>query len=52
MPIVDQVNIPFFAKPINENGTLVPDETITKSAHAMLRELERWSDALKVMRAK
>jgi NAD(P)H-dependent FMN reductase len=52
MPIVEQVNIPFFAKLINENGTFVPDEKITKSAHGMLKELERWSNALKAMRVK
>lgn len=52
MPIVDQVNIPFFAKFINENGTFVPDESIIKSAGAMLIEVERWSVALKAMRVK
>lgn len=50
MPIVDQVNLPFFAKRINEHGTFIPDETITKSAVVMLKELERWSDTLKTMR--
>jgi NAD(P)H-dependent FMN reductase len=52
MPVVDQVNIPFFAKNINENGTFVPEETITKSAGAMLKELEKWSEALKAMRTR
>ena len=50
MPIVDQVNIPFFAKLIDDKGTFMPNETITKSAEAMLTELKRWSDALKAMR--
>ena len=52
MPVVDQVNIPFFAKLIDENGTFVPNETLTKSAEVMLSELERWSEALKVLRVK
>jgi len=52
MPIVDQVNIPFFAKLIDDKGTFMPNETITKSAEAMLTELERWSNALKAMRVK
>src|SRR5215210_2222253 len=52
MPVVDQVNIPFFAKLIDDKGTFMPNETITKSAEAMLTELERWSDALKAMRVK
>jgi NAD(P)H-dependent FMN reductase len=50
MPVVDQVNIPFFTKHMNEQGVFVPDETITKSAGQMLNELERWSNALKPMR--
>src|SRR3954463_6986683 len=52
MPLVEQVNIPFFAKLIDDNGIFVPNETITKSAEAILRELERWSEALKAMRTK
>lgn len=52
MPKVDQVNIPFFAKHINEQGIFVPDEIITTSAQVMLNELERWSEALKGMRMK
>lgn len=52
MPVVEQVNIPFFARFVNENGTFVPDDTITKSADAMLKSLERWSEALKAMRVK
>ena len=52
MPIVDQVNIPFFAKLIDDKGTFMPNETITKSAEVMFSELERWSDALKAMRVK
>jgi NAD(P)H-dependent FMN reductase len=50
MPVVDQVNIPFFAKHINDNGKFQADEVLTKSADAMLKELERWSEALKAVR--
>ncbi|GEO08247.1 NADPH-dependent FMN reductase [Segetibacter aerophilus] len=50
MPVVDQVNIPFFANHIDNNGIFVPNETVTKSAEVMLKELERWSEALKAMR--
>lgn len=50
MPIPAQVNIPFFAKFINDEDVFMPDETITKSAHGMLHELKRWADALKAMR--
>lgn len=52
VPIVDAVSIPMFAKHITDEGTFVPDEIITKSAGVMLNELERWSEALKVMRVK
>ena len=50
--IVDQVNLPFFAKLINDKGIFVPDELISKSADAMLKELERTAEALKSMRVK
>lgn len=50
VPVVEQVNIPFFAKLINEGGIFQPNETIQKSAEVMLRELERWSEVLKTMR--
>jgi NAD(P)H-dependent FMN reductase len=51
-PIVEQVNIPFFAKLIDDKGIFQPNETIIKSADVMLTELERWSEALKTMRTK
>ena len=52
MPVVDQVNIPFFANHIDETGTFIPTEAITKSAEVMLSELKRWSDGLKGIRGK
>lgn len=51
MPIVDQVNIPFFAKHLDEQGIFIPNEIITKSAEVMLTELKKWSEALKTLRA-
>src|SRR3954452_18994494 len=50
MPILESVSIPFFAKYINEQNKFVPEEIVTTSAHVMLKELERWSNALKVLR--
>ena len=52
MPIPDQVNIPLFTNFINESGAFTPDEMLKKSAGLMLAELEKWSDALKVLRIK
>jgi NAD(P)H-dependent FMN reductase len=49
MPIAEGVNVPFFTKYIHED-VFSPEEPVVKSAHLMLRELERWSDALKPMR--
>lgn len=51
MPVPDQVNIPFFAQMINEDGEFVPTDAIERSAHTMLKELKRWSEAMKPMRA-
>ena len=50
MPIVETVNIPFFTKYINDEDLFTPDETITKSAEAMLKALQLWADTMKPMR--
>ena len=52
MPIAAQVNIPFFAKLIDEKGVFHPNEIIIKSADHTLAELEKWSTSLKPMRSK
>ena len=52
MPITAQVNIPFFAKLIDENGVFQANEVINKSAEHTLVELEKWSNAMKPMRNK
>lgn len=51
VPIVEQVNIPFFAKMIREDGAFHPDEIIVKSAAAMMKELARWIEVLAEMRS-
>lgn len=51
MPVVEQVNIPFFAKMIDDKQMFQPSEAVVKSAEGMLKSLEKWSDALKPMRA-
>jgi len=51
MPIMEAVSIPFFNKYIQEDKFL-PEEIVIKSAHVMLTELERWCEALKIMRTK
>lgn len=51
MPLSDGVSIPFFTKYIN-NDKFTPEETVLKSADVMLKELEKWSEALKSMRVK
>lgn len=51
VPIVETVSIPFFAKSIDrESGAFEPDEVQEKAAAAMLNELIRWEEALRVLR--
>jgi NAD(P)H-dependent FMN reductase len=50
MPVTESVSIPFFTKQITETNEFIPEQPVTKSAVAMLAELERWSGAMKVMR--
>ncbi|HVU04620.1 MAG TPA: NAD(P)H-dependent oxidoreductase [Polyangiaceae bacterium] len=49
MPLPEAVNIPFFSQFI-KGGVFVPQEAQEKSATAMLDELLRWTDALRVLR--
>lgn len=51
MPIMESVNIPFFTKHIDEQGTFKATEELEKSADAMLKELLFWAEGLKAMRA-
>ncbi len=50
MPISEQVNIPFFANKIDEDGVFHPDEIIERSAGFMLKELAKWSETMKALR--
>ena len=52
MPITESVNIPFFTKHINDEDKFIAEEGLTASAEGMLRELLRWTEALKPMRQK
>ena len=50
MPMVEAVNIPFFAQLI-EGGVFKSNETHDKAVPVMLDELLRWANALRVLRA-
>jgi NAD(P)H-dependent FMN reductase len=49
MPMVEAVNIPFFAQFV-QDGVFNANETHEKSVAPMLDELLRWSEALKTLR--
>ncbi len=52
VPVVESVSIPFFTTFIDaETTTFTPDARADTAAAAMLGELRRWSDALRVLRA-
>ncbi len=50
MPLAEAVYIPFFARFIDEAGVFQADETLKKSADAMMEALIPWTKALKYMR--
>jgi len=50
MPLPESIPITFFAKHIDEKGVFNADDTLEKSAGALLNELARWAGALKTMR--
>lgn len=50
MPLPEAVNIPFFAKHINDNGEFESYDSAERSAEVMLKKLKRWAKALKRMR--
>jgi NAD(P)H-dependent FMN reductase len=49
VPIVEAVNIPFFAKQI-ENGVFKAGEPHEKAATGLLDELLKWTEALRPLR--
>jgi hypothetical protein len=52
MPLAESVSIPNFAKNINEEGVFKGYELLEKSMDGMLKELARWSAAMKSIRVK
>jgi len=51
VPLTDMVNIPFFDQVIHD-GKLTPNEITVKAAQVMFKELTRWIDGLKAIKAK
>ncbi|HTO14581.1 MAG TPA: NAD(P)H-dependent oxidoreductase [Edaphocola sp.] len=50
VPVLEQVNIPYFSKLIDEEGIFHPDEHINRSSEEMFKSLINWNDHLKNMR--
>ena len=50
MPLMEAVNIPFYAKSMDAEGRFVPTEDHLKAAHAMFASLQKWTAALATMR--
>lgn len=50
MPLTEAVVLPFFQKKINSAGKFEADEMAEQSAAAMLKELDKWAEAMKTMR--
>ena len=49
-PLLEAVNIPFYAQFIDDENQLVPNDVMKKSAANMLDELARWSAGMKVIK--
>ncbi|HKK44753.1 MAG TPA: NAD(P)H-dependent oxidoreductase [Balneolaceae bacterium] len=49
-PLLEAVNIPFYAQFIDDEDRLVPNNVMTKAADAMLDELARWSAGMKIIK--
>ena len=52
VPVMQAVNIPFFTQFINKDGVFEGNDNLGKSAGSMLKQLLRWTKALKEMREK
>lgn len=52
VPLTEQVNLPFFANQIDENGQFHSNESIDRSATVLLDKLKEWTQALEGMRNK
>jgi hypothetical protein len=51
VPLVEAVAIPMFTTRLDAAGAFTSDEKLDASAKAMLSELARWEQALRVLRA-
>ena len=52
MPMMEAVHIPFFIKHFNGEGAFIPDEVMNKNLDDMLKELLKWTEAMKSLRVK
>ena len=50
VPLYEAVHIPFFTHFITDEGAFEPNEQAEKAAHAMFKELLRWTKGLKGIR--
>ena len=48
--ITESINIPFFTKHIDDQGKFNADEGLNAAAHAMLKEMLKWTNAMAPMR--
>jgi NAD(P)H-dependent FMN reductase len=48
--LLEAINLPFFTNYIDANGNFTANESLNKTANAMLDELSRWAENLKAMR--
>jgi NAD(P)H-dependent FMN reductase len=51
VPVMEAVNIPFVRTHIDEDGRFKPTEAMEASATAMLDEVQRWTEAMRPLRA-
>lgn len=50
MPLNEAVSVPMFPQFFNDEGIFIPNETLEKSAAAMLTALVKWTKAMKELR--
>lgn len=50
VPLLESVNIPFFAKQIDPSGKFIPGEAQSNGLESMFRELSKWGSHLQLMR--
>jgi hypothetical protein len=51
VPVMEAVNIPFVRSHVDEDGRFKPTEAMEASATAMLDEVQRWTEAMRPLRA-